>query len=118
MRVTHTPRTPPHPTDRTPKPHTTHSHTRTHTDHPAESGGAQQVRPATRYRGQVYNVSLALRLLLNLPSALRITQFRRRRLFHSCAGRAPTLARGRPTPRMAVVSVWSLEEDTLKANFT
>ena len=30
----------------------------------------------------------------------------------------PTLARGRPTPRMAVVSVWSLEEDTLKANFT
>ena len=41
-----------------------------------------------------------------------------RRLFHSCAAKTTNSSRGQPTPRMAVVSVWSLEEDTLKATFT
>ena len=49
---------------------------------------------------------------------LQMEKNRRRRLFHSSAARRPTLSARRPTLRMAVVSVWSLEEDTLKATFT
>ena len=44
--------------------------------------------------------------------------FRRRRLFHRCAAKTTNSSGGQPTLRMAVVSVWSLEEDTLKATFT
>ena len=43
---------------------------------------------------------------------------RRRRLFHRCAAKTTNSSGGQPTLRMAVVSVWSLEEDTLKATFT
>ena len=61
---------------------------------------------------------LEVALALTLRLSLILEECRRRRLFHRCAAKTTNSSGGQPTLRMAVVSVWSLEEDTLKATFT